>query len=153
MWCESQIEMTRNVRSKQLPANYAAWLWVLLGLFCLRVIGQMLVAFFNVPFLPPMEEWYSGLIPYSWLLPTQFLIILVFGKVCIDFNRGEGFFVVPRRILRSGLLTFGSLYFGAMVIRYVIRMNLYPDERWFGGTIPIIFHCVLATFILLVGHY
>jgi hypothetical protein len=40
-----------------------------------------------------------------------------------------------------------------MVIRYVIRMNLYPDERWFGGTIPIIFHCVLATFILLVGHY
>lgn len=50
----------------------------------------MLVAFFHVPFLPPLEEWYSGLIPYRWLLPSQFLIILLYGKVCRDFTRGGG---------------------------------------------------------------
>lgn len=111
------------------------------------------MAFWNVSFLPPMEEWYSGLIPYPWLLLSQFFIILLCGKVCLDFTRRRGFFVVPRRRLGSGLITFGSLYFGAMEVRYVIRMSLYPDERWTGGSIPIFFHWVLATFLLLVGFY
>jgi len=133
--------------------GYAPWLWLLLGLFCVRVLGQMLVAFLHVSFLPPMEEWYSGLIPYQWLLPSQFLIILLYGKVCLDFTRGQGFFVVPRRTLGLCLLSFGSVYFGAMVVRYVIRMSLYPQERWLGGSIPIFFHWVLAGFILLVGRY
>lgn len=153
MWSDRQIEKSPKAHGKEQPRRYASWLWVLLALFCLRVIGQMLVAVFDVSFLPPMEEWYSGLIPYRWLLPTQFLIILVFGKVCIDFTRGEGFFVVARRRVGTSLLAFGWVYFGVMVLRYVIRMSLYPDERWLGGTIPIFFHWVLAGFVLLVGHY
>jgi hypothetical protein len=128
-------------------------LWFLLALFCLRVIGQMLVAFLGVPFLPPMEEWYSGLLPYPWLLPSQFLIILLYGKVCLDFTRQRGFFFTPCPSLGKPLLIFGWIYFGAMVIRYVVRMSFYPDERWFGGAIPIFFHWILATFILLVGYY
>ena len=47
-----------------------AWvLWTLLALFVLRVTGQALVAFLEVGFLPPMSEWYSGLLPYPvhWL--------------------------------------------------------------------------------------
>jgi hypothetical protein len=153
MWSESRPEKTRQIRGEEPLRIYAAWLWFLLTLFCLRVIGQILVAFLHVSFLPPMEEWYSGLIPYPWLLMSQFFIILVFGKVCIDFTRGHGGFVVPRRALGSGLLTFGSLYFGVMVVRYVIRMSLYPQERWMGGSIPIFFHWILASFILLVGRY
>lgn len=153
MSSSSPIEKTRALRGQAPPQTYAAWLWFLLALFCLRVTGQMLVAFFGVSWLPPMEEWYSGLIPYGWLLPAQFFIILVFGKVCIDFTQSQGFFVFPRRRLGSGLLTIGSLYLGAMVVRYAIRMRLYPDERRFGGTIPIIFHWVLASFLLLVGGY
>lgn len=54
----------------------------------------MLVAFFGVTFLPPMQEWYSGLIPYPVLLPIQGLIILLLIKICSDFSRGHGFFVV-----------------------------------------------------------
>ncbi len=137
MYSDGQRQNARTSRGKESPQRYAGWLWVLLALFCLRVIGQMLVAFLHVSFLPPMEEWYSGLIPYPWLLMSQFFIILVFGKVCIDFTRREGFFVVPRRALGSGLLTFGSVYFGVMVVRYVIRMSLYPQERWMGGSIPL----------------
>jgi hypothetical protein len=113
----------------------------------------MLVAFLHVSFLLPMEEWYSGLIPYRWLLPSQFLIILLYSKVCLDFTRGQGFFATPHRALGVGLLWFGSIYFAAMVVRYVVRMSLYPDERWLGGSIPIFFHWVLASFILLVGRY
>jgi len=133
--------------------RYLPWLWLLLGLFCLRVLGQMLVAFFRVSVLPPMEEWYSGLIPYRWLLPSQLLIILLYGKVCLDFTRGQGFFVAPRHTLGVGLLWFGSVYFSVMVVRYVVQVSLYPDQRWLGGSIPIVFHWVLASFILLVGHY
>ena len=141
--------------------RFAAWLWLLLGLFCLRVGGQLVVALVPVSplsplsptFLPPMEEWYSGLVPYGPLLVAQILIIFLYGKVCLDFTRGRGYFVIPQRRLGIGLLVFGSLYLGAMILRYVIRMSLYPDERWTGGSIPIFFHWILASFLLLVGQY
>lgn len=128
-------------------------LWALLAAFCLRVLGQALVAFAQVTWLPPMEAWYSGLLPYQYLLPSQLFIILLFSKVCVDFTRGHGFFMRPHAAFGRGVLTFGYLYLTAMVLRYVIRMSLYPEERWFGGAIPIFFHWVLAAFIIALGHY
>ena len=35
----------------------------------------------------------------------------------------------------------------------MIQMTLYPHERWVGGSIPIFFHWILATFLLIVGSY
>ncbi len=131
----------------------AAVLWGLLLFFVLRVLGQLLVALGRVSFLPPMEEWFSGVLPYPALLLSQAVIIFVCAKVCIDFTRGRGYFVVPRQRLGSGLLWFGSVYLAVMVIRYVLRMSLYPQERWTGGSIPIFFHWVLAGFLLTVGQY
>ncbi len=128
-------------------------LWILLGLFICRVLGQLLVAFNLAPFLPPMQEWFSGAIPYPGLLFSQVIIILLLGKVCLDFTRGRGFFVVHHRRFGIGLLVFGSIYFVVMVIRYGIRMSLYPHERWIGGSIPIFFHWILASFLLIVGAY
>jgi hypothetical protein len=89
----------------------AGVLWLLLALFVLRVLGQALVAFFNVGFLPPMPAWYSGLMPYEYLLPSQ--------------------------------LGFGYLYLAAMVAR-----ALFLWDR----PIPIVFHWVLAAFVITVGH-
>jgi hypothetical protein len=135
------------------PRGLAILLWTLLFAFCLRVLGQMLVAFVGVSWLPPMESWYSGLMPYSYLLPSQFLIIALYSKVCLDFTRGEGFFVRPRPVFGRGVLVFGYLYLASMIVRYIIRMSFYPEARWFGGTIPIFFHWVLASFIIAFGHY
>jgi putative CocE/NonD family hydrolase len=128
-------------------------LWALLALFILRVLGQLLVALGLAPFLPPMQEWFSGAISYPWLLLSQVIIIVLYGKVCLDFTRGHGFFVSPRDRLGVGLLVVGSLYLTVMVIRYIIRMSLYPHERWIGGSIPIFLHWVLASFLLIVGSY
>jgi uncharacterized protein len=136
-----------------MQRRYFRALCILLFLFCLRVLGQFLVAFFNVSFLPPMEEWMSGVVPYPELLTAQILIILLYGKVCLDFARGSGYFVTPRRRLGTGLLVFGSLYLGVMILRYTMRMGLYPHERWTGGCIPIFFHWVLSSFILVLGSY
>ncbi len=133
--------------------RYAVALWLLLGLFCLRVLGQFMVAFFAVAFLPPMEEWYSGLIPYGPLLTAQVLIIILLSYVSLSFTRGVGYFVRPNRRLGRGLVIFGALYLTAMIIRYIVRMSLLPDERWTGGSIPIFFHWVLATYVLVVGQY
>src|SRR5687768_3616214 len=86
------------------PQELAPLLWVLLGLFVLRVVGQALVAFFDVGLLPPMPEWYSGLLPYRYLLPAQIAIICLMVKVCCDFSRGAGYFANPRRLFARPVL-------------------------------------------------
>ena len=131
----------------------ARLLWILLFLFILRVSGQAAVAFLGVEFLPPMRAWYSGLIPYNLLLPAQIAIIALMAKICIDFWRGVGFFASPKPAFGKPALWFGYLYLAAMIIRYILRMMLIPEARWFGGTIPIFFHYVLATFVILFAGY
>lgn len=133
------------------PRQLAPVLWILLGLFCLRVAGQALVAFGDVGFLPPMREWYSGLLPYEFLLPSQLIIVALMARICADFTRGHGFFVEPRRAFAVYWLYFGYAYLAVMVARYPLRMYFHPEARWLGGTIPIFFHWVLAAFVILVG--
>lgn len=131
----------------------AAALWILLTLFILRVIGQIVVVVYAPTFLPPMKEWYSGLMPYHYLLPSQILIILLFAKVALDISQNSGYWAQPKQKLGLWLRNFGFVYLAAMIVRYILRMFFYPDERWFGGTIPIFFHWVLATYIILLGAY
>ena len=136
------------------PPRRLVWLlWMLLFAFCCRVLGQALVAFLDVRWLPPMEEWYSGLMAYPLLFPTQLLIIAIYTKVCRDFTQGDGFFVQTRPLFGRGVLWFGYVYLITMILRYIIRMSLYPEARWFGGVIPIFFHWVLACFIIAFGLY
>jgi hypothetical protein len=123
-----------------------ALLWTLLALFAARVAAQAL-AFFGVTWLPPMERWYSGLMPYEYLLPAQVLILVVMAKICADFTRGRGFFVQPRRFFAVHWLWFGWLYLAVMLIRYPVQAVLHPG----GPTIPIFFHWVLASFVIVVG--
>lgn len=145
----SKAEQKYGPKARRL----ALWLWLLFVLFCLRVIGQLLVAVWRVPFLPPMEEWFSGLVPYPLLLAAQVLVIALLATVCVQFSRGDGWFVRPRRGFGVGLLGFGFLYLGVMLARYLIRMAVYPEERWFGGSIPIFFHWLLAAYVLLVARH
>jgi len=125
----------------------------LLTLFIGRVAGQLLVATMAPRWLPPMNAWYSGLIPYGPLLIAQILIIGVFGAICRDFYRGAGYFFRSNRHFGRSVFLFGWVYLAGMILRYAIRMGMYPDERWTGGCIPIFFHWVLAGFILVFAGY
>ncbi len=131
----------------------AVALWILLTLFVFRVAGQLVVVLYSPAFLPPMKEWYSGLMPYQYLLPSQILIIIFFTKIALDISRGTGYWATQKPKLGLWLRNFGIVYLATMVVRYIIRMSLYPDERWFGGTIPIFFHWVLASYIIVLGTY
>jgi hypothetical protein len=131
----------------------AITMWVLLGLFVLRVIGQMLVAFLGVSFLPPMAEWYSGLMSYPTLLPVQWVIIVLLSAICIDVTRGRGVFARPNRRVGTFLAWFSSIYFASMVARYAITMTVHQERRWLHDTIPIWFHMVLASYLFILSRY
>jgi len=128
---------------------------LLATLFLVRVVGQALVAFADVAFLPGMAHWYSGLLPYPLLLPSQLAILGIQALVCAQFARGRGVTVAPARPrVGAALLVFAAVYAGGMVVRYALTMAWYPERRWLGpGTIPSVFHVVLAAFIATVGHY
>jgi len=127
----------------------ALTLWTLLALFSLRVAGQALVVFAGVSWLPPLDQWQSGILPYPLLLISQLAILALFVKVCADVSRTHGYFASPRPWFRRGALWFGYAYFAGMLVRYALHMQFHPQARWIGGTIPIVFHCVLACFIIV----
>ena len=121
--------------------------------FALRVVGQALVRFLDVQFLPPMSEWYSGLIPYPQLLASQCVILAAQAWISRDLWRGSGFFASRRTRAGLALRWFSVIYFTVMVLRYVLAMLYFPERRWFGGTIPIFFHWILAAYVFLLSLY
>ncbi len=134
--------------------RYGLLLSLLAFLFFLRVLGQALVAFLDVRWLPAMADWYSGLLAYPWLLPTQVAILLVQAKVSADLLRGDGTLAGQRPRVGRALRWFSVVYFAAMGLRYVLTMTWYPERRWLGtGTIPIVFHWVLAAYLYTLGRY
>lgn len=141
----------RTDTATSLEKSGVGILWCLTGLFFLRVLGQALVAYLGVGFLPPMEHGYSGLVPYRILLPIQIIILLVMVKICTDAARRRGLFAKPRTPLSRVLVGFSMLYAGAMAARYVLTMIFRPEMRWLGDAIPIFFRFVLAGFIFVLG--
>ncbi len=132
-------------------SRLALVLWIFFCIFILRVTGQLLVVQDFQGFLPPMEEWQSGILPYPLLLISQIAIIIFYGKICIDFTRNRGYFVIPNKRLGKFFFIFGGIYFVSMILRYIIYMTIRPEARWLSGTIPIFTHCVLAAFLIFVG--
>ncbi|MCC6790507.1 MAG: hypothetical protein IT336_02420 [Thermomicrobiales bacterium] len=122
---------------------------VLSGLFFMRVLGQLLVARKQRRWLPPMEQWQSGLMPYPALLGSQAAILTLQTAIELQSLRGDGVLVEPRPRFGRILRRLSVVYFGAMLFRYVYSMTRFPERRWFGKTIPIVFHCVLATYLFL----
>lgn len=131
-------------------SRFAVWLWILLSFFAFRVSAQGLQALFTSPYLPPFEAWQSGLLPYPALFAGQLAILLFYGRTAWAFSTQS-----IQVKLKTGrlLLWLGSFYALVMVIRYGIRMSLFPQERWFGGCLPIFFHLILASFLLVWGSY
>lgn len=122
-------------------------------LFLLRVLGQALVVFFSIDWLPATEHWFSGLIPYPILLNVQLILLVAMVKIAADVWRGGGLFADPRPSWSRFLIILSAIYAGSMVLRYALTMIYRPDMRWFGSTIPIFFHFVLAGFLYVWGKF
>ncbi len=136
-----------------LPA-YSFFLTLCTVLLYLRVAGQIIVVLRAPRWLPPMNQWQSGLLPYPVLLLGQGIVLAFMTWIAVEFARGYGRFVEPRWPNAGTIFMWiGRVYFAGMVVRYVIWMWRRPDQRWFGGTIPIIFHSVVAAFVYAFGRY
>jgi len=125
-------------------------LWTCLGLFLLRVLGQLEVALGQGQgWLPTMERWYSGYVAYPLLIPAQILLLMWMTAVAYDNSRGAGLFHVERPRSRRVLNRLAIFYLLAMVVRYIVQVGLVPELG--GHTIPILFHWLLAAFVALLA--
>lgn len=57
------------------------------------------------------------------------------------------------KVVGKRLLILGGAYAFIMIARYILRMTMFPSERWFGGSIPILFHVILASFLITLSIY
>ena len=135
--------------------TYAVWvLSCCTLLFALRVAGQVVVVLRAPRWLPAMEHWYSGLMPYRYLLPAQVVLLTLMVLIIFDLYRMDGVFAAGGwAAAATPLRLAAALYFAAMVVRYVLTMAFKPERRWFRRTIPIWFHMVLAVALWTFATY
>lgn len=121
-------------------------LWTCTGLFLLRVLGQIEVVLIAPAWLPPMEQWYSGLLPYPLLLPAQIALLMLMTGLVVRERRVRRF-ANDRNWLRIVSL----IYFAAMLARLIIQYLRGADDVIDAGGIPVAFHWVLALFLLVLS--
>jgi hypothetical protein len=129
---------------------HARWLWCCLGLFVVRVVAQPLSLVVHSSYLPDFETWHSGTVSYWTLLVAQVLIIGVFVYLAWSVSSATA---APR--WRVGILVAagGATYFAAMLARLVLGATILSHQHWFARPLPTVFHLVLATFLLVYGHF
>jgi hypothetical protein len=142
-----QLRLAGTIETGEL----APILWLLTVLFAVRVAGQVLVALRSPAWLPPMDEW--NLVPYRVLLPVQLVILGVMAWIDVSFSTAAGPPVSRTEAFGWALIAFSGVYAGSMLVRYCVRMRRRPEARWFGGTIPMVFHLVLATYLYALGSF
>jgi hypothetical protein len=69
------------------------------GLFHLRVVGQVLVTYTGAGWLPDVEQWQSGLLPYPVLLASQAGILVAPAIIVRDAWRGAWLQVTRSSVL------------------------------------------------------
>jgi hypothetical protein len=133
-----------------ISINYTLWLWIFTALFCFRITAQLLVANFEIGFLPPFDSWHSGTMPYLLLLFIQIVILSVMVRTNYRYSSGK---MLSNPVLGKGLLIFGIIYLLVMLIRLGLGLTVFSENRWFGNYIPTFFHLVLASWILMIGRF
>ena len=130
---------------------YAAVMGVLLALFLFRVLGQVVVATAAPRWLPPMARWYSGLMPYRYLLPAQIVFLIVMTAMTVSVARGTP--PLGTRPVGAGawLVWASYVYALGMLVRSIRYIRAAPERR--GVLIPIVFHFVLAAFLFTYGSF
>ena len=139
--------MSDEVKSRQA----GALLWTCVLLFSARVIGQLETALMEPSWLPSMEAWFSGLLPYPLLLPAQIGILMVMAVVAWNPRVRHGSFALAHPRAAFALRAFAFVYFVVMAVRLAVNINVNRADFWSEGAIPVAFHWVLALFILVSG--
>jgi hypothetical protein len=146
------VGFTQARQSSEIDPQLAAgYLWFYSTLFFIRVVGQLVARARQPAWLPPDVEW--NLTPYRLLLPVQLSILGLMAWINVDLSRGDGFWASSKPNFGQAVLWFAYTYAAVMLARYLVRMRRRPDQRWFRGAIPIVFHWVLASYLWVLGSF
>lgn len=126
-------------------------LWACVALFAFRVIAQAEVLLLEPAWLPDMDAWYSGLLPYPLLLPAQIVILALMAVVAWNPRVRRGLFARAHPRTAGALRVLALVYFLAMAARLIWIVETHGFEYWREGAIPVAFHWVLALFLLVSG--
>ncbi len=132
-------------------ASAATLLWSCVALFAARVIGQLEALLVSPPWLPDMEAWFSGLLPYHALLPAQIAILMLMAVVAWNPRVRNGSFARSHPRAAQALRILAGIYFVVMVVRLGVNVIANGTDFWRAGAIPVAFHWVLALFVLVSG--
>jgi hypothetical protein len=141
--------MTRG--AARSSASAATLLWSCVVLFAARVIGQIETLLVAPDWLPDMDAWYSGLLPYPLLLPAQIAILMLMAVVAWNRRVRSGSFARAHPRVARALRMFAGIYFAVMAFRLAANVNANGADFWREGAIPVAFHWVLALFVLVSG--
>ena len=124
-------------------------LWSFTTLFAFRVAAQLMQYASPVVFLPPFETWQGSGLGYPVLLASQLsiLALMVWGTRAVSRR------VRASRRVGGWLVALGSVYFGSMTARLVLGLTILAHVAWFAKPLPALFHMVLASYVLTLGHY
>jgi hypothetical protein len=137
-------------QARPLRKFHVVALSILLGLFCFRVLAQLLQRYLELPFLPPFDAWQSGAVPYGILLASQILVIVFYAWI---LQRIVARRIKPNRLQGRLFFVTGLLYFLAMALRLAIGLTGLSGHHWFRSYLPILFHFVLAGYLIIVGNF
>ena len=129
--------------------NWPLVLWVLTGLFFMRIVGQPLAAVAGVPGLPAFDAWQGSALPYPILLISQLGIVAWQCRTTWAVGAGT---VRWRRPLGRWLLVASCLYGAIMAARLVLGATVLRDGTWSARPVPTVFHLVLAAYLGIYGH-
>ena len=133
-----------------LHTRYLPWMLALTVLFILRVLAQAVQWAGPVAFLPEFDAWQGSGLPYPALFASHVVIISLLIRVLL-LVRADA--VRPATWKHNACFILGGVYFAVMAVRLVAGFTLLSDVEWFASALPSLFHVVLASFILLFGHY
>jgi hypothetical protein len=119
-------------------------------LFLLRVVAQLEVLLVAPPWLPPMHDWYSGLIPYPILVPLQIVILMLMAALVMREMQGRRA-SNESRAWAPWVRKFAFAYFVLMWVRLMLQLLRGADDVIDAGGIPVAFHWVLALFLLVLA--
>jgi hypothetical protein len=130
-------------------AVHVVLLGALTTLFAFRVAAQLVQYASPIGVLPPFEAWQGSRLSYPVLLTSQLLILaaMVWGTSTVSRR------VRSARRIGLWLVTLGSVYFCSMGARLVLGLTILADVAWFAKPLPALFHMVLASYLLTLGHY
>ncbi len=126
-------------------------MWACVALFATRVVGQFEVMLLAPAWLPAMEAWYSGLLPYPLLLPAQIAALMLMAVIAWNRRIRNGSFARANPRTAGALRILAGIYFAVMAIRLAVNLFDNGADFWRHGAIPVAFHWVLALFVLVSG--